>query len=283
MNGAFHKWLAARQGAVEEAFSQALQQGRTEAEQSTTRPTSPSPEAAPQSSAFVDDGVRTAQGKAQNASTSERQQAASESVPPKAAANTDWYEILQISRNADPETIHRVYRIMAARFHPDNPRTGNVERFMLLTHAYRVLSDPERRAQYDAISESLGKSPLEVFELKEFVDGIEGECNRRLGILSLLYQIRRRSEAAPGISVLDLERRMSLPREYLSFTLWYLRIKGYITAEENSDYSITPEGVDYVEKNSAHNRVIRQLLEAPGEQASKVEVSSVQQPASEAA
>ena len=33
----------------------------------------------------------------------------------------DYYEVLQVSQNAEPETIHRVYRIMAARFHPDNP------------------------------------------------------------------------------------------------------------------------------------------------------------------
>ena len=63
---------------------------------------------------------------------------------------TDHYEILQISRNADVETIHRVFRIMAARFHPDNPRTGDTETFIHLKHAYQVLSDPEQRARYDS-------------------------------------------------------------------------------------------------------------------------------------
>jgi curved DNA-binding protein len=33
----------------------------------------------------------------------------------------DYYEFLQISPNADVDTIHRVYRFLAARFHPDNP------------------------------------------------------------------------------------------------------------------------------------------------------------------
>ena len=37
----------------------------------------------------------------------------------------NYYEILQISRNADQETIHRVFRIMAGRFHPDNPKSGS--------------------------------------------------------------------------------------------------------------------------------------------------------------
>ena len=39
---------------------------------------------------------------------------------------TDYYEVLQISPNADPDTVHRVYRFLAARFHPDNQKSGNV-------------------------------------------------------------------------------------------------------------------------------------------------------------
>ena len=58
--------------------------------------------------------------------------------------DSDYYEVLQISRNADVETIHRVYRIMAARFHPDNPRTGDTETFLVLRRAYQVLGDPEQ-------------------------------------------------------------------------------------------------------------------------------------------
>ena len=58
---------------------------------------------------------------------------------------TDYYEVLQISRKADLETIHRVYRLMAARFHPDNPRTGDTEIFLRLNQAYEVLGDPDKR------------------------------------------------------------------------------------------------------------------------------------------
>ena len=39
----------------------------------------------------------------------------------------DYYEFLQISPNAEPETIHRVYRFLAGRYHPDNPDTGDPE------------------------------------------------------------------------------------------------------------------------------------------------------------
>ena len=40
------------------------------------------------------------------------------------SAEPDYYDVLQISPKADMETVHRVFRIMAARFHPDNPETG---------------------------------------------------------------------------------------------------------------------------------------------------------------
>ena len=174
----------------------------------------------------------------------------------------DYYEILQISRKADLETIHRVYRMMARRFHPDNTETGSLERFLLLKRAYEVLSEPAQRAAYDAAHVSIDTQPLPIFESQDFVYGIEGEMNRRLGVLSLLYHKRRLGEATAGISVLELEKRMAFPREYLDFTLWYLRSKRYVTLEENSDYALTLEGVDFVEAKSVGNHAIRQLLMA---------------------
>jgi hypothetical protein len=174
----------------------------------------------------------------------------------------DYYEVLQVSRNAEPETIHRVYRIMAARFHPDNPETGDTERFLLLNEAFETLSDPEQRARYDASIRTGESAPLPVFELKEFVDGIEGEANRRLGILCLLYNQRRRDGEHPGLSLLDLERLMWFPREYLSFAVWYLKDRGYVLMGDNSDFVLTSAGVDFVEANSPRHTVLHKLLKA---------------------
>ena len=68
-----------------------------------------------------------------------------------ATPTVDYYEFLQISPNADAETIHRVYRFLAARLHPDNSETGHEENFRLLKIAYDVLSDPRtpRRIRCD--------------------------------------------------------------------------------------------------------------------------------------
>jgi len=176
----------------------------------------------------------------------------------------DYYEVLQISPRAEAETIRRVYRIMASRFHPDNKETGDMNKFLKLKKAFEVLSDPEQRAAYDASHKSQQEAPMAIFEAKDFVDGIEGETNRRLGVLSLLYHQRRVDEGHPGVSVLELEKRMSFPREYLHFTAWYLRSKGYITVEDNSDYVLTAEGVDYVEQHSPTNVLLQRLLLSAG-------------------
>lgn len=174
----------------------------------------------------------------------------------------DFYEVLQVSQNAEPETIHRVYRIMASRFHPDNPQTGDSERFLLLNEAYEVLSDNDKRACYDAARRVGECQPLPAFELKEFVDGIEGEQNRRLGILCLLYNRRRSDMEHPGLSLLDLERLMSFPREYIAFAVWYLRDRGFVQMGDNSDYVLTATGADHVETNSPRNAVFHKLLRA---------------------
>jgi len=177
----------------------------------------------------------------------------------------DHYEVLQIGRNADIETIHRVYRIMAARFHPDNPRTGNTETFLLLKRAYEVLSDPGLRTKYDCEHQAEDEGPLPIFELQEFVHGLKGEMNRRLGVLALLYNRRRANQDNPGMSMLDLEKKMAFPREHLSFALWYLRAKGYVTQQDNSDCGITAEGIDFIESHCSGDELIKRLIHAgPG-------------------
>ena len=51
----------------------------------------------------------------------------------------DCYELLQISPNADNDTIHRVYKYLAARLHPDNLQTGDAAKFQRVKAAYDVL------------------------------------------------------------------------------------------------------------------------------------------------
>jgi curved DNA-binding protein len=157
----------------------------------------------------------------------------------------DYYEFLQISPNADLDTIHRVFRFLAARFHPDNPRSGNPEQFRLLKTAYDVLSDRQRRSEYDAARRQ--DSPQPFSSSIDFMDSREGELNRRLAVLAVLYHKRRSNPTFPEVSLADMEERMGFPRDYMDFTLWYLQKKGYVTKADNAQYALTAEGVDFVE------------------------------------
>jgi curved DNA-binding protein len=175
-------------------------------------------------------------------------------------ARVDYYELLQISPKAEPETIQRVYRILASRCHPDNPHTGDVERFLRLNEAYQVLSNPETRAQHDEECKGRYAQPLEVFDMQDFATGVDGEANRRMGLLCLLYHRRRINPEEPGLSLLDLEKMMSSAREHLVFTVWYLKDKGYVRQTEDSSYAITSAGIDHVEESLPKNRVLYRLL-----------------------
>lgn len=172
----------------------------------------------------------------------------------------DYYEFLQISPNAEPETIHRVYRFLAARFHPDNAETGDPSQFFLLKQAYDVLSDPERRAKYDASFQDDVPTPDPLSTSIDFMDQIDGELNRRLAVLAVLYIRRRTNPASPEVSLTEVELRMGFPRDYLEFTTWYLQKKGYITRADNSAFTLTAEGVDFVELQRANIPVLSKLL-----------------------
>jgi curved DNA-binding protein len=173
----------------------------------------------------------------------------------------DYYELMQISPRAEVDTIRRVYRMLAGRYHPDNRETGNLDMFIQLKEAYAVLTDPEKRAAYDARLMQREAEVDPVFELKDFVVGVEAEANRRLGILCLLYNKRRTSPDQHGMSIFDLEKRTGIPREHLEFCIWYLSEKGYIRADENTnDLSLTVAGADFVEEQSRESHIAYRLL-----------------------
>jgi molecular chaperone DnaJ len=63
----------------------------------------------------------------------------------------DYYEVLGVDKNADEETIKKAYRTLAKKYHPDmNPGDAEAEKkFKEASEAYAVLSDTEKRRQYD--------------------------------------------------------------------------------------------------------------------------------------
>jgi len=172
----------------------------------------------------------------------------------------DYYEFLQISPNAEPSTIQRVYRYLAARLHPDNPETGDTEKFVLLKQVYDVLSDPERRAHYDATYKKQAGDSAPLSHSIDFMDNIDGELNRRLAVLALLYIQRRTNPYYPEVSLADIEVWMGFPRDYLHFTMWYLKSKNYVTMADNADFTLTVLGVDFVESHRVDIPILNKLL-----------------------
>lgn len=68
----------------------------------------------------------------------------------RAAASPDFYEVLDVTRDADGAAVKRAYRRAALKNHPDVSKAPDAkERFMRVQQAYSVLSDPTKRASYD--------------------------------------------------------------------------------------------------------------------------------------
>ena len=174
----------------------------------------------------------------------------------------DYYEMLRVSPGAELESIQRVHRALAARYHPDNKETGNLERFLKVNEAFKILSDPEKRREFDASYKTRKENPLPVFLTKEFTEGVDGEVNRRIGLLCLLYTQRRINQILPALSVLEIEQVMFIPREHLQFTIWYLKSKRYIAQDDRSSLMITAEGIDFLETHLPEHKTMHKMLEA---------------------
>ena len=72
----------------------------------------------------------------------------------------DLYALLGVPRDADGDTIKKAYRKLARQLHPDvNPDPATQERFKEVSHAYEVLSDPQKRRQYDLGGDPFAGSP----------------------------------------------------------------------------------------------------------------------------
>ena len=177
----------------------------------------------------------------------------------------DYYEALQVSPSAEFDTIQRIYRLLAQRFHPDNGETGDAARFRVVHEAYETLSDPERRAKYDVIHHqrkqdrwrlvSAGAKVEEDFELEQI---------NRLTVLEALQAKRRLEPGADGMPVSELEALTGRPREHLEFTVWYLKEKKFVARDDSARLLITADGVDFLEHNYRANLRRKRLQASSG-------------------
>src|SRR5688500_9083541 len=102
----------------------------------------------------------------------------------------DHYEALGVSRGADADEIKRAYRKLARQYHPDaNTHDPDAEeRFKEISHAYEVLSDPQKRANYDRFGDERGAGAAGFGDFggisdlfSSFFGGFGGEARRGPG------------------------------------------------------------------------------------------------------
>jgi curved DNA-binding protein CbpA len=171
----------------------------------------------------------------------------------------DYYEILEISPNANSGTIERMFRYLAQRYHPDNPDTGDRFRFDVIMEAHTTLKDPVKRAQYDIGHRDQSNVRAKLVEEVRDAKGIAQGIDIQNKVLSLLYVKCRQNVRDPGIGEFELERLSGCPAEHLEFHIWYLKEKGWIRKTENGTLAITVEGVDRA-ATEYHRKTANNLL-----------------------
>jgi curved DNA-binding protein CbpA len=153
--------------------------------------------------------------------------------------------------------------MLALRYHPDNTETGSTEIFVRLTEAYDILSDPAKRAKYDAEYRDTKRLRWKIFDQASASVGAEGEKRKRQGILGLLHAKMLFDPEQAGMNIQLIEELLGCPREHLQAAIWYLKAKNYVKRSDNGRFSITIAGFDEAEAQQYKSgRADLQLTEA---------------------
>ena len=173
-----------------------------------------------------------------------------------------YYELLELSANANQDTIERMFRYLATKFHPDSG--GDKEKFSSLVKAFEVLRDPTARAAYDA---QLQQQKQDNKVLVEHAQQAGPDAEIRNQLLHLFYTRRRQANGTPGVGTVTVENEMNLSPEILNFHLWFFREKGWIQREEDGGLSITAAGVERAESSKYRSSNNLTRIESPPQSA----------------
>ena len=174
----------------------------------------------------------------------------------------DYYKILGVRPDVSLDEIGRKFHRLAKRYHPDNPQTGNRDRFDLLIEAHNMLKDVGKRSQYDILHKQVvGALPSYAADSGSRNGGgdtVGQDVDIQSRLLAVFYNRRRHSIREPGVPEYELENIFGCKIESLEFHLWYLKAKHWIERLENGMFSITVEGIDHV--NAEHQRKATTML-----------------------
>lgn len=162
----------------------------------------------------------------------------------------DYYDLLQVDPGCDARILEIAYHYFAKMYHPDHVETADVDKFNEVVAAYRVLRDPDQRAEYDQLyTQQRGKPDFraptdEELEIDESAALSDAEIHET--ILLQLYKRRREHATDPGVVGWLLQEKLGCNDDQFEFHIWYLKSKKFLEITEHSTLAITIEGVDHV-------------------------------------
>jgi hypothetical protein len=161
----------------------------------------------------------------------------------------DHYITLGVDIKADGETIQAAYSVLAQKYHPNTPETGDPVKFEAINLAYEVLADPALRIEFDKIKGVDHEAGDPKFTGVDFFQHLQHSAVLRATILCLLYDRRRIRSFKPALSMRHLEAMLFVKAEALDFALWYLKKRSLVVSDDKSALQITVDGMDFLEQN----------------------------------
>lgn len=167
---------------------------------------------------------------------------------PLAGKFQDHYALLGVDPRANAEAIQAAYTALAKKYRPDNPKTGDKDKFDSVNQAYEVLCDPYLRAEFDKIKgiDQEGDSPQ--FSGLAFFETLGRQTALRVALLSILYDRRHKKPTKPSLSMRHIDGMLDVSNDELNFAAWYLKQRGLAASDDKSNLQITVEGMDFLEK-----------------------------------
>lgn len=175
----------------------------------------------------------------------------------------DHYAILGIETNADTDRMVAAYARASEKYHPNNPETGDAEKYEAITAAFEVLSDSVQRREFDKVKglDKDGGDPK--FTGLPFFEALGRGSQLRVAMLCVLYDRRRSKPFRPSLSMRQFENSLCASEEELLFALWYLKQRGLVGQDDKSSLLITVEGMDFLESNQPVPEVVMPFIKMP--------------------